>query len=65
MAKSKNKDVDNAIAKVSPGYAEDMGWKADDAMRTIARAEEHKADKPLMKAVKKKASDLVKAVAKC
>lgn len=38
----------------------DMRWKAEEAMRTIHRAEEHKKDRPLMKEVKK----LVKSHAK-
>lgn len=65
MKKTKEKAVDAAVAKVAPGYAEDMGWRTDDAMRTIMRAEEHKKDKPLMKAVKDKASALHKTVEKC
>ncbi len=38
----------------------DMRWQAEDAMRTIHRAEEHKKNRPLMKEVKK----LVRAHAK-
>lgn len=65
MKKSKDKAVDVAVAKVAPGYAEDMGWRADDALRTIIRAEEHKGDKGLMKEVKKKAEKIHKAVMAC
>jgi 4-hydroxyphenylpyruvate dioxygenase-like putative hemolysin len=65
MKKSKEKAVDAAVMKVAPSYAEDMGWKADDALRTIMRAEEHKGDKNLMKEVKKKAEKMHKAVVGC
>ena len=39
---------------------QEMRWQAEEAMRTIHRAAEHKRNKPLMKEVKK----LVKAHAK-
>lgn len=45
---------------VGPSHPEEMRWKAEEAMRTIHRAAEHKKDKPLMREVKK----LVKAHAK-
>lgn len=45
---------------VGPDNQQEMRWKAEEAMRTIHRAEEHKKDRPLMKEVKK----LVKSHAK-
>ena len=64
MAISKDKMVDKAVAKVSPGYAMDMdrekAWKMDDAMRDMMRAEGHKQDPEMMKGMKKR----VKAMAK-
>lgn len=65
MKKAKEKEIDAAVTKVAPSYAEDISWRADDALRTIMRAEEHKADKSLMKEVKKKADKMHKAVASC
>lgn len=65
MKKTKEKSVDAAVMKVAPSYGEDMGWRADDALRTLMRAEDHKSDKPLMKEVKKKADKMQKAVAAC
>lgn len=62
MKKTKEKAIDAAVMKATPSYAEDMGWKADDALRTIMRAEEHKADKNLMKEMKKRADKMRKAV---
>lgn len=44
--------------------AEDMRYRAEDALRTISRAEEHKRDKELMRHVKKLAKSHVKAVCK-
>ena len=40
--------------------ADEMRWKAEEAMRTIHRAAEHQKDKPLMREVKK----LIKSHAK-
>lgn len=66
MAMSKDKAVDKAVAKVSPGYAMDMErerkWKTDDAMRDIMRVEDHKKDKELMGDVKKRVKVAAKAV---
>lgn len=42
-------------------HPEEMRWKAEEAMRTIHRAEEHKKDRPLMKEVKKLVKSHVKA----
>lgn len=44
--------------------AEDIKWRAKDAMHTIARAEEHKKDRELMKHVKQMAKQTMKAVCK-
>ena len=65
MAKKSSKtdtQVDKAVAGVSPSFAEDMKWKARNAMEDIARAEEHKKDKGLMKEVKKRVKETAKAV---
>lgn len=66
MAMSKDKMVDMATAKVSPGYAIDMdrekAWKTDDAMRDIMRAEGHKSDPELMKGVKKRVKGMAKSL---
>lgn len=61
MKKSDEKAVDSALGKLGMS-AEEMHWKADDAMRTIGKAEEHRKDKPLMREVKKKVQGLAKAV---
>ena len=45
---------------VGPAHPEEMRWKAEEAMRTIHRAEQYKKDKPLLREVKK----LVKSHAK-
>lgn len=42
--------------------ADERRYKADDAMRTIARAEEHKKDKQLMADVKKQHAAMGKAL---
>lgn len=42
----------------------DMKWKAQDALNTIARAEEYRRDRNLMREVKKIAKTQVKAVCK-
>lgn len=42
----------------------DMRYRAEDALRTITRAEEHKRDKQLMRHVKALAKTQVKAVCK-
>lgn len=44
--------------------AADMRYRAEDALRTISRAEEHRKDKALMKEVKKMAKQQHKAVCK-
>jgi hypothetical protein len=44
--------------------AEEMKYKARDALHTITRAEEHKRDRELMKHVKHLAKTQVKAVCK-
>lgn len=44
-----------------PSYAqEDMKYKAQDAIRTLQRAEEIKRDKPLMRAAKAEAKSMMK-----
>lgn len=43
---------------------DDIKYRAQDAMRTIARAEEHKKDRGLMKEVKRMAKETMKAVCK-
>lgn len=66
MAMNKDKMVDKAVAKVSPGYAMDMErekkWKTDDAMRDIMRVEDHKKDKELMGDVKKRVKGVAKSL---
>lgn len=47
-------------AEVGP----DMRYRAEEALRTITRAEECRRDKPLMREVKKLAKTQVKAVCK-
>lgn len=56
------KAVDMAISKVAPAYADDMKWKAEDAMRDIARVEGHKKDVGLMKEVKGRVKSMAKAL---
>jgi hypothetical protein len=43
---------------------EDIKWKARDAMHTIAKAEEHRKDKMLMREVKRQSKQMMKAVCK-
>lgn len=64
MAKDKSKmgAVDAAVAHVAPGYADDMRWKAEDAMRDMARVEGHKKDKGLMTEVKKRVRGMAKSL---
>lgn len=51
--------------KASPvEMAPDMRYRAEDALRTITRAEECRRDKALMREVKKLAKTQVKAVCK-
>jgi hypothetical protein len=45
---------------VGPGNDE-IRWKAEDALRTIHRAESHKKDKELMRHVKRMAKEQAKA----
>lgn len=40
--------------------AEEKRWRAEDAMRDLMRAEDHKKDKGLMSEVKKMAQDKIK-----
>jgi hypothetical protein len=44
--------------------ARERRYQAEDALRTIARAEEHKANPSLMKTVKKIAAEHVRSMAK-
>ena len=47
-----------------PQNSDEMMYKAREALHTIHRAEEHKRDRPLMKAVKALAKAQVKAACK-
>ena len=47
-----------------PVNAEEMTYRARDALHTIHRAEEHKRDRPLMKHIKRLAKEQLKAVCK-
>lgn len=62
MAKGKKSPPKRGI--VVAAVPDDMRWRAEDALRTISRAEEHKRDKHLMRHVKKLAKSHVKAVCK-
>lgn len=66
MAMSKDKMVDKAVAKVSPGYAADMdrekGWKVESAMSDLMRAEGHKRDPEIMKGVKQRVRGMAKSL---
>lgn len=70
MAKNKltstiNKAVPVKIVSDTPAEAKKRGidkWEAQDALRTIQRAEEIKSNKPLMKAVKAEAKSQMKAM---
>ena len=54
-----------AASPMAPGTVnDDMKWKAEDALRTIERAEMHKSDPKLMKHVKILAGDKMKAMQK-
>jgi hypothetical protein len=58
--------VDRAVMKVTGSKMSDEDrYRADDAMRTIARAEELKGDKKTMGHVKERMSALSKAVKNC
>lgn len=50
-----------AVGVVGPMPPEEMRWKAEEALRTIHRAEEFKRDKPLLREVKKLAKAHAKA----
>lgn len=54
----------NDSPKSSPVEYDDSKWRAEDALRTIQRAEELKSDKKLMSNVKKLASEQVKNLKK-
>lgn len=50
---------------MAPGTVnDDMKWKAEEALRTIERAEMHKSDSALMKHVSKLANDKMSALKK-
>lgn len=50
------------IAAMAPSMPEEMRYRAQDAMHTIARAEAHKRDGELMKHVRALANDVHRAV---
>lgn len=52
----------NPLAVAAAPSADDRKYRAEDALRTIARAHEHMADKSLMRDVKALAERNVKAV---
>ena len=53
------------LAGIKPAAASpDLQFRAEDALRTITRAEGHRRDKELMRHVKKLAKSQVKAVCK-
>ena len=58
---SGNKTTVPQNAQVVPAIGEDMRWKAEEALRTIHRAEAHKKDRELMKHVKRMAREQAKA----
>ena len=71
MAKPKKNKLPVQTASVlpttsakAPGSQDEMKWKAEEALRTISRAEEHKEDKELMKHVKILAGDKMRAMEK-
>lgn len=51
------------IVKAEPSKDE-MKWRAEDAMRDLERAEKHKQDKELMKAVKNVAKEKMSSLKK-
>lgn len=60
---SKAKPVPVKIVSDSPSYPEESKkWRAQDALRDLERAAEHKRDKALMADVKKLAADKVKSL---
>ncbi len=56
----------NAVNKMSPypATADDMKYRARDALSTLKRADEIQRDKPLMRAVKACAKEDIKALSK-
>ncbi len=75
MAKSKTKmPVETPVATAAPQHilakrssedeARERKWKAEDALRDIERAEEHRKNKSLMKDVKACAKEKMKAYGK-
>lgn len=60
--KSTGNKLSNAVSPMAS--AEDMKWRAKDALHTLTRAEEIRRDKPLMAHVKKHARDEMKAMSK-
>jgi len=52
------------MAKTPSIKAQEMRWKAEDALRTLSRAEEIRSDKSLMRAVQNHAKAQVAALSK-
>lgn len=50
------------VSEPSPYHESDKKWKAQDALRDLERAAEHKRDKSLMADVKKLAQEKVKSL---
>jgi hypothetical protein len=53
---------DTPMTSTKSDDARERKWKAEDALRDIERAEQHKRDKALMSDVKKLAQDKVKSL---
>lgn len=53
---------DAPMRSTASDEARERKWKAEDALRDIERAEQHKRDKALMSDVKKLAQDKVKSL---
>ena len=64
MAKKAAKRPNVGVAIVGPADAESRRYRAEEAMRTLTRAAEHRKDRALMRDVKALAKKHMAAVAK-
>lgn len=53
-----------AVSEKVENNAQERRWKAEEALRTIEKAESHRADKSLMKDVKGLAKERIKCLGK-